>query len=326
MKTKTLHLFGAGELLCEAAKVGIKLRFKVVVRTSNRLYDKKSLWVKKIRHLKVPLFVDNKLQEVMRKGDKIKKGDVGISFGAPWIFTAWWIAKWNKKLYNFHNRPLPKHRGAGGSTWMILMHERIGSSTVHEIQAGLDDGPIIKARTYRYPRTLTTPRDYDEYDKARCIFFIRRNLPAILKKGGTRKKQNSDLVTYWPRLNTEIHGWIDWRWNLLDIVTFCRAFGDPYDGAKTYIRNGIISLKKVRLVKSSQKHHPFQSGLIFRKAKNGALHVAHPEGELIIYEYKPYSKNVIPRTGDRLFTPIRILENAFASRVQYTPDGKMKIY
>ena len=135
MTTKTLHLFGAGELLCEAAKVGIKLGFRVVVRTSNRLYSKNNLWVKKIRRLMVPLFVDNNLREVMRKGGKIKTGDVGISFGAPWIFTSRWIEKWNKKLYNFHNRPLPKHRGAGGSTWMILMREKNGSSTVHEIQA-----------------------------------------------------------------------------------------------------------------------------------------------------------------------------------------------
>jgi len=326
INSKTLHLFGAGNLLVQAAEIGKKLGFKVIVRTSRRLYDTSASWVKKIKQLRIQLFVNNNLKKIMRQGYKMEAEDIGISFGAPWIFRKKWISKWNKKLYNFHNRPLPRHRGAGGPTWMILMREKGGASTIHEIRAGLDDGPIIKASTYKYPNDLKYPYEYDKYDEKKCCFFIRKYLPEILKKGEIRKKQKTSHSTYWPRLNTAVHGWINWQWRLNDIVTFCHAFSDPYEGAKSLIRGNVIFLKKVGLKRNGPKHHPFQTGLIFRKDENGVLHVAHPEGELIVYNYKMCPAEVAPKPGDRLFTPYEILEKSLASKVQYVPDGKIKVH
>ena len=41
-------------------------------------------------------------------------------------------------------------------------------------------------------------------------------------------KKQSKTPTYWPQLDTEIHGWIGWSWSGNDIVNFIKAFGDPY--------------------------------------------------------------------------------------------------
>jgi len=324
--SKTLHLFGAGDLLVTAAKVGLKKNFRVIVRTSHRLFKKKSKWVKNLKKLNVPLFVNNNLSKAMQEGLKFRQGDCGISFGAPWIFSSQWIKAWKKNLFNFHNRPLPKHRGAGGASWIILMNEKNGASTIHEISPGLDNGPILKSEKYRYPKKLKYPFEFNQYDGKKCTNFIVRHLPKILSNKIKRKSQDSNNASYWPRLNTDIHAWINWNWDISDISKFCHAFGNPYTGAKTLINGNIIYLKKIKAIKVKNKYHPFQTGLIFKKSKSGDLYISHPSGELVVSEYLIKSKYPCPKVGDRLMTPTKLIEKALRTRVQYLPSGKIKIY
>ena len=62
----------------------------------------------------------------------------------------------------------------------------------------------------------------------------------------SKKKQSKTHSTYWPRLDTEIHGWINWSWSGNDIVNFIKAFGDPYVGAHTLLNNEKIYLKNCK--------------------------------------------------------------------------------
>ena len=61
------------------------------------------------------------------------------------------------------------------------------------------------------------------------IHFIeeKKTLPEI--------KQNHKLSTYYPLLNTEVNGLINWNHSGDEIEKFIRAFSYPYPGASTYL-------------------------------------------------------------------------------------------
>ena len=58
-------------------------------------------------------------------------------------------------------------------------------------------------------------------------------------------KQIEYLSTYWPRLNTSIQGWINFDDTLDNIEKFICAFDDPYEGAKCFLNDEIVYIKKV---------------------------------------------------------------------------------
>lgn len=323
-KKNTLHLFGAGNLLAEAVKIGIKKNVSVVVRTSPRLYKKNNSWVKDVDNANVPIYIGNSLLELSKKGPKILKGDIGFSFGAPWIFKKEWIRQWAGNLFNCHNRPLPRHRGAGGATWLILMAEKKGASTIHRIDTGVDTGPITFQKTYKFPKGIVTPRGIDIYCENQGKKFLRKSLPKIFRGYRPFLKQNNEIATYWPRLSTSAQGWINWNWPALDIKSFCSAFGDPYEGAKSFFGKTLIYVHKLEIVKEKgQLFHPFQIGLIFRKGKNESLYVAHPDGIIHVKKWSTKKDMKTPKIGDRLFTPNKYLEKSLSCKVQYLPNGKI---
>jgi len=322
-KRRTLHLFGGGNLLVEAAKVGIQKKVPVVIRTSERLVKIKN-WVEKIEKLQIPILVGNSIAELSKKTPRIKPQDIGISFGAPWIFEKNWIRQWHGKLFNCHNRPLPKHRGAGGATWLILMQEKIGASTIHKIDEGVDTGPIVFQKTYKMPAKLNNPKSLDLFTEIKGKKFIQQTLPKLLNKNVPNKKQNDKNSTYWPRLSTQIHAWINWNWSGKAIKIFCEAFGEPYEGAKTMFGKSTIYIFKIKINKRNKLcFHPFQLGLIFQKDKRGRLYVSHHEGVICVEKWSTKS-NTTPKVGDRLFTPNKYLEKSFSAKVQYLPNGKIK--
>ena len=39
-----------------------------------------------------------------------------------------------------------------------------------------------------------------------------------------------------PKLDTRIHGFINWSWNAKDIATFAKVFDHPFIGASTFMK------------------------------------------------------------------------------------------
>ena len=61
-------------------------------------------------------------------------------------------------LYNLHNQPLPKFRGAGGSSWNILMGDREGGSSIHLLVPEIDAGPIFASVEICFPAFVKLSR------------------------------------------------------------------------------------------------------------------------------------------------------------------------
>lgn len=66
-----------------------------------------------------------------------------ISVAAPQIFREHLINLPSQGCINIHNSPLPKYRGMLPNFWQMYHGEREVGTTVHRINAGIDDGDII---------------------------------------------------------------------------------------------------------------------------------------------------------------------------------------
>jgi len=76
---------------------------------------------------------------------EIKKLDLDliISVAAPQIFKEKLIGIPRKGCINIHNSKLPKYRGMLPNFWQMFHGEKSVGTTIHYINAGLDDGEIL---------------------------------------------------------------------------------------------------------------------------------------------------------------------------------------
>jgi methionyl-tRNA formyltransferase len=121
--------------------------------------------------------------------------------------------------------------------------------------------------------------------------FLEKFVVNLLKKKKIVKSiQPSHNSFYWPRLNADVDGLINWTWQADEIISFIRAFSKPYNGAYSFLKGNKIRIFNAYKIKTSQKFHSFQSGIIFRYYKN-FFYVAVKEYALKILSSDIYGLN-----------------------------------
>ena len=95
--------------------------------------------------------------------------------------------------------------------------------------------------------------------------FFKTGLPG---KAILNRDEDSE---YWPRLNTEIHAWINWTWPISDIESFCNAFSYPHSGAKTEINGTDARIFKIKSFKKRKNFIRFKQVLFSRNQKKTYL-------------------------------------------------------
>ena len=257
----------------------------------------------------------------------IDSNTIGISVGAAWIFTKAFIDRFEGRLLNIHGTKLPQNRGGGGFSWQILMGEIQGNFVIHQVVPGIDKGAIVYSREYMYPASCKIPLDFEKVSSDKFFAFVSDFISKI--REGVEfdlRDQQEEFSTYWPRLSTDHHGFVDWSWRLGEIVRFICAFDEPYKGASSYVNEHRVRLRGCRTTTSDGLFHPFQTGIIYRK-RSGTIYVATPEGGLLIQDLRNEAgANVYSETqvGDRFYTPFADLEYAKSFRAIYTPTGLRK--
>ena len=324
-------LFGGGPLLCLTAGKLKQDSFSVFVVTSERhsveqitINGNSNKLIQTLKNDDIDFDISKNPSQDSRILNRITENTIGISFGAAWIFKKQFINRFNGRLLNCHGSRLPQDRGGGGFSWRILRDDRTGVSLIHQIVPEVDAGNIILFNEYIFPNSCRYPIDYQTHSTTQYQALL-NTFFALVKneKSFELIAQQEYLSSYWPRLTTDVHGYVDWNWTLKEIERFICAFDDPYDGASTFLND-----KKVRLMKCHSSindgvFHPFQKGLIYR-ITGGNICVATEEGTLLINEVLDEDgvdmKQRI-RVGDRLYTPMKYLEEAKQFRAMYTPKG-----
>lgn len=319
--------FGSGEVLVDAIQYAQELDFETAVVTAPRQSSgtvRGTQFVDLLRSKGIKTVVTANLAEEAVQS-LLGEDTVGLSFGAAWIFDESFIDRLNGALVNFHGSRLPQDRGGGGFSWRILRDDRMGYSQAHLIDESIDTGDILMSEEYHFPDECRTPADFDAYVNEKETAFVREFIDRLnAGREFDASAQPAYLSSYWPRLSTSDHGYVDWRWSLEEIVQFIRAFSDPYEGAKTFVRGQEVRLKDCDSLNSDGTFHPFQRGILYRK-HNDRAYVATPDGTLIIgCILDENNESVLDdlALGDRFYTPMEQLERAKRTRVFYTPAGR----
>lgn len=324
-----LILLGGGQLLRQLALWSKKRNIPVKVVTAPRhAKEEEKGWT--LEQFLIEYRIETLIVEDI-SSDSVKDfiGDPDnkfmLSLGAAWIFKKAVIKNiFRNKLLNLHSTCLPKNRGGGGFSWKIMMGDRVGNCLIHLVDSGIDTGNIVAFEEYVFPPSARIPVDYQTVSAQKDFCFVTGLIEECLA-GVINAKQISQpeyLSTYWPRLNTDLNGWLDWCWSAPQLERFICAFDDPYPGARTFLGDNLVRVKKTSVTSLEDSYHPFQYGLIYR-TKYDCCFVATKAGSLIIESVLDESgKEIIQncKVGDRFFTPCRHLETAM-SRPVYTPLG-----
>lgn len=91
--------------------------------------------------------------------------DLLISDRTDFIFEADWLEKNSFPKVNVHPSLLPLHRGSYPIFWSALLGSKWGV-TLHEIEEGVDNGPILKQ----------VELDYDESSSFRDLYYNYRSV------------------------------------------------------------------------------------------------------------------------------------------------------
>jgi methionyl-tRNA formyltransferase len=198
--------------------------------------------------------------------------------------------------------------------------DRRGNSLAHLVTPRIDDGAIIEEREYVFPDQLRRPVEYMSYATSMDHEFLGAFLSKVSQGVSFKLRfQDEAISTYFPRLNSERQGFIDWTWHGDALERFILAFSTPYPGAKTSVQGKEVRIFDAHFLRDQGPQHPFLFGLIVRSF-NGRLRVIVNGGQLDI-ALADTDGMQLARVGDRLHTARALLDEALVSRPVYTPIG-----
>ena len=186
-------------------------------------------------------------------------------------------------MFNFNGIPIPNYLGGAHYTWQILNDNKDGGCFIQRITNKIDKGEILSSYNYRLSDKAKIPIDYFKENLYFSNCFLSNFFDHIINKDNFYSYSYEtyiDKTKYFPRLNSNINSWIDWKMNAEEIVKFCNAFDSPYSGAITEHKSQIVKLKNVSIIEK-ENFHTFTCGIILRTNKN-SIFVAAKNGVLKI--------------------------------------------
>ena len=327
-------LLGSGYDLCKIADFIIKEGFKnpiiITHQKKNQQRDNRLL-MKYGHHIDVFSYAKKKKLKIfeednLEKDSLIKKllesgGNVVFSHACRSIIKKKFLDSFNNLVFNIHPSMLPQERGAATYSWRILNGQSFVAATIHQIDEGIDSGPILFQKKVLVKKKNMTPLDYDilTSDVYRIIFKQFLDL-FDSKREIILKQQNEKNSTYLPRLYTEVNGAINFDWTNTDIEKFVRAFSYPYTGAFTYVKGKKVSVLECDVEKSNIKFHPFTNGRVNKIFSDGTVRIITTGGYIRIkkirYKNQILNPSKVIKINDVLYTPRAVLDNSRSKTIQ----------
>jgi hypothetical protein len=258
---------------------------------------------------------------------------LGIGLGQAWTYSPELVAAFGPRLVDFMSIPYPTYLGGAHLSHAIMRGERFwGCSmqfvTENTVQGEVHDGALIYHQPMYFP-----PDDHpnphadleDKYLEFVCEFVRLANAGHEFKPFTTHSSER----LFFPRLNTERQGWVDWSWRRIDVVRFIRAFDTPYPGARTMIDDStaarVVTVHDPIIWSADGAGHPFQAGIITDLSReNGVTRaVVSLRGgpiRLTVRDDLGHDPTWL-RPGMRLHTDRVTLDRAMTYTPSYTPLG-----
>tara|TARA_B110000444_G_scaffold90697_1_gene85694 strand:- start:35080 stop:35880 length:801 start_codon:yes stop_codon:yes gene_type:complete len=233
-----------------------KIFIPLVFTSSVNRKDKISDWLdfnrykKEFKKTKF-ISIDNPNSKIVTKKIKDFKPDL--------IIVISWSQIISKKILNIptcgvitsHYSKLPLRRGGAPLFWAIKDNLKYLGISIYYMEAGIDDGDIIKQTTIKIntddDATKLMSKIYKRYPK-----FYSKTLMQVVKKKSKRVPQNHKFATYTKTRKPE-DGLINFDQNFNEISRFIMALCPPYPCAYFQAIDSNGKNKKFKLLSSKKK-------------------------------------------------------------------------
>jgi methionyl-tRNA formyltransferase len=224
--------------------------------------------------------------------------DMIVTIGCRAIFKPQLINSF-KYCINLHPFDIPKWRGGGIDSWMILNNAWNTTQylTSHFISPKLDAGNILCKIPYEIKHS-DYPLDIFKSRIQRIGELLTASIEEVIK-GSTGTVQIEDDSYYFPKLFTPRDGKINLSWNSHQIEKFIFAFSYPYAGSFLFFNETKISIIEAK-VEINEHIHPLANGLIFRKKGNTGFSFFINQGEVHVEKYSCEPKDTVLKIGKYL--------------------------
>ncbi len=298
-------------------KRGIKFNFYTSKRQLNDLMPNGISLKQNLLNYKFEFTATENINKCKKFIYSLNKSYLILGFGQPWKLNNKLLKKVENKFLDFMGIPMPEYRGGAHYSWMILNKNFKGGCFLQNvnkntIQGYSDSGHYFMKLLYKYPKNLSIPNDYFEFSIKKEMNFL-NNFISKLKneKDFKLKKITENKSSNFPRLNTDINGFINWDYNIDELNRFINAFSSPYKGASTFYKNKRVYLKSSKVFKRNN-FHVYCAGLIINIFKE-KIYIAAKGGILVVdtildKKNKNFKNKLI--LGKRFLTPSRYIEKA----------------
>ncbi len=322
---KKLLIIGTGNQVfdiiqyCKKNNIELNIIAGIRQKSSNLLEKKVYEKIKLIKFKQIEYVSQLKYSKIYYKFIK-GEFDYVLSIGSPFIFNKKIISIYKNRLINSHSSPLPQYKGGGGLTWRYLNQDTRGTILYHYVNKKIDEGLIIYKHNFKFPKNKKMI-DWVKIQLKQEKKGINNILKILNKKNSIKPRRHpKNLSTYFPRINTDMNGYINFSWNGSYISRFINAFSFPYNGAISFVNNNKVRFFNSSFIsKKNFNNHPFLNGIVFDISRD-YLFVFVDGGYLKIDSHNYVSKYKI-KLGDRIYTPLKFLDKSYAIRVSYSAKG-----
>jgi methionyl-tRNA formyltransferase len=193
---------------------------------------------------------------------------MAIGFGEDYIYTQETIDAFKGRIINFMPIPHPRYRGGAHWTWAILNNETMWGCCMQLVtpemkQGEFENGKVFMQEKFNIP-LVRKPQHLMDFLGMKSIDYLKRFTQRVMDNDDFELEEIDDKRSeFYPRLDTEKDGKIDWNWRYEDVEKFIKAFDDPYKGAWTHLNGEKVHIKDCDALYKTAAH-PFFTGRIFR--------------------------------------------------------------
>lgn len=306
-----VHLFGGGTTMYALCQFLLEHAIHVHIWTSPRHF-KEDWQLVKAPPDRVRVTISEDINDDFPPVE-LGATEMGITFGPAWKFGPAIRTQFGYRLLDFMSIPFPRYQGGAHISWARMNGETEWGCCLQLVtekteQGVCHDGDVIA----EYEFDFKEDRLEENY-----LFFLGRFFEDCHNGRTFTALGQVPPPIFYPRLNTDLHGWIDWSWSIDEIYRFINAFDKPYPGAQTW---GPMSMVRVRSasVVSWVGSHRFATGMALAVDHSIDGHrtiVSAGSGTLSVILDKP-----VP-IGERLWTGHALLRKAQRESVSYDAKG-----
>lgn len=204
---------------------------------------------------------------------------------------------------NYHPSLLPKYRGGSAMNWAVINGETETGVTIHQIDAGVDTGPIILQKRVPIDPEDTVKSLYFEKLYPLGIQMVAETVRLIREGKASYRVQDSSQSSFQPVIK-ESDAIIDWTQSTRRIYDLIRGT-NPAPGATTYLRG-----KKLKIWEGSPESASGAPGEIIDIQPDRGFWIATGDGAVVARRVALQDTGKIPaqdlveslglKKGDRL--------------------------